>query len=391
MLIASVLRRREQLVRLRARQINPFVHPFRRPRCEAPSQEDCRVGTTLRRTSETDPAERVHLDPQRGFDRIVGESARMTEVVAKARRLAGVGASVLLHGETGVGKDVFARAIHEHGPYRHAPFIALNCGGMPRELLASELFGYVDGAFTGARKSGMSGKVEAAQGGTLFLDEIAELPLDLQPYLLRVLEGGEVCPLGSNRPRRVRFRLIAACNRDLRREIMAQRFRIDLFYRISVTSLHIPPLRARKEDLPTLVDHFADTVAQRYASPPKRFTPEVLHVFERYTWPGNLRELRNVVETMTLMTDGDEVTLASLPIDLLAPAQLHAQAMTPPVQSFGKLRHAERETMETAIRKHAGNLTLVARDLGISRSTLYLKVRKHGLEHSLGEARARTS
>jgi sigma-54 dependent transcriptional regulator, acetoin dehydrogenase operon transcriptional activator AcoR len=349
------------------------------------------VGTTLRQPSETNCAERVHLDTQRGFSRVVGKSTRMAQVVAKARRLAGVDASVLLHGETGVGKEVFARAIHEHGPYRLAPFIALNCGGVPRELLASELFGYVDGAFTGARKSGMSGKVEAAQGGTLFLDEIAELPLDLQPYLLRVLEGGEVCPLGSTRPRSVRFRLIAACNRDLRREIEAQRFRVDLFYRVSVTSLHIPPLRERKEDLPTLVDHFANMVAQRYASSAKRFTPEVLHVFERYTWPGNLRELRNVVEAMTLMSDGDEVNLASLPIELLAPARPHAQEMTPPVPSFGGLRHAERETVETAIRMHAGNLTLVARDLGISRSTLYLKLRKHGLEHGLAEARARTS
>jgi transcriptional regulator with PAS, ATPase and Fis domain len=258
-------------------------------------------------------------------------------------------------------------------------------------LLASELFGYVDGAFTGARKSGMAGKVEAAQGGTLFLDEIAELPLDLQPYLLRVLEGGEVYPLGSNRARIVRFRLIAACNRDLRVEVKAQRFRMDLFYRISVTSLHLPPLRERKEDVPTLVAHFADAVAQRYASPPKRFTPEVLHVFERYPWPGNLRELRNVVEAMMLMSEGDDVTLASLPVDLLAPAPPHAQAAMPPVQSFGGLRDAERDTIETAIRMHAGNLTLVARDLAISRSTLYLKLKKYGLEHSLGEARARTS
>jgi sigma-54 dependent transcriptional regulator, acetoin dehydrogenase operon transcriptional activator AcoR len=213
--------------------------------------------TTRRPTSPTRAAEPIDPENQKGFSRVVGKSARLTQVIDKARRLADVDASVLLQGETGVGKEVFARAIHEHGPHRRAPFVALNCGGLPRELVASELFGYVDGAFTGARRSGMLGKVEAAQGGTLFLDEIAELPLDLQPYLLRVLEGGEVYPLGSNTARTVRFRLIAACNRDLRQEVKAQRFRMDLFYRISVTSLDIPPLRERKEDLAALVAHFA--------------------------------------------------------------------------------------------------------------------------------------
>src|SRR6185295_6325235 len=147
---------------------------------------------------------------------------------------------------TGVGKEIFARSIHESGPRRQGPFIAVNCGGLPRDLVASELFGYADGAFTGARRSGQIGKMEAANGGTLFLDEIGEMPLDVQPYFLRALEGGEVCPVGSNRPRQARFRLIAASNRDLRAQVNAAHFRIDLFYRVAVTSLQVPSLRERR-------------------------------------------------------------------------------------------------------------------------------------------------
>lgn len=331
------------------------------------------------------------IAPPDGFSRIIGTSARLTQVIKKARLLAGVDAAVLLHGETGVGKEMFARAIHDDGPNRRAPFVALNCGGLPRELLASELFGYVDGAFTGARRSGMMGKVEAAHGGTLFLDEIAELPLDLQPYLLRVLEGGEVYPLGSNKPRTVKFRLIAACNRDLRVEVQSGRFRMDLFYRIAVTSLHIPALRERKDDLPALVEHFVEALSQRQASMPKRFSPEVLEAFGRYSWPGNLRELRNVVEAMSLLSETEVVGMSTLPADLLAPVPAPLQAMPRPGGTLGGLREAERETIEAAIRQQDGNLTLVARDLGISRSTLYLKLKKYGLEHSLDQARSHLS
>jgi DNA-binding NtrC family response regulator len=209
--------------------------------------------------------------------------------------------------------------------------------------------------------------------------------------LLRVLEGGEVYPLGSNKPRHVRFRLIAACNRDLRLEVKAQRFRMDLFYRISVTSLHIPPLRERREDLAALVAHFVAAVAKRHDTAPKCFEPAVLEVFRRYSWPGNLRELRNVVEAMILMSEGDRVGLSALPVELLSPVQTQAVLPAAPVPSFGALRDAERETIDTAIRVHAGNLTLVARDLGISRSTLYLKLKKYGLGQTLGEARSRLS
>jgi sigma-54 dependent transcriptional regulator, acetoin dehydrogenase operon transcriptional activator AcoR len=341
-------------------------------------------GSDSSNTGTPDPQEIVTRD---GFARLVGRSARFAQVANKARLLAAVNAPVLLHGETGVGKEVFARAIHEHGPLRKAAFVAVNCGALSRELLASELFGYVDGAFTGARRTGAIGKVEAANGGTLFLDEIAEMPLDLQPYLLRVLESGEVCPLGSNTPRKVHFRLIAACNRDLRVEVNSQRFRMDLFYRISVTSLRIPPLRERKDDLPSLVEYFSEGVSERQGSPRKQFSPEVLEVFSNYPWPGNLRELRNVVEAMMLLSEGDTVGTEALPVELSGPAP---DAVTPPAALCG-LREAERETIGTAIRAHSGNLTLAARDLGVARSTLYLKIKKYQLERTLDETRARAS
>ncbi|MET0387258.1 MAG: sigma 54-interacting transcriptional regulator [Polyangiales bacterium] len=333
------------------------------------------------------------LEAPEAFARIVGKSATLTPLIAKARMLASVDASVLLYGETGVGKEVFARAIHEHGASGRKPFIALNCGGLPRELLASELFGYVDGAFTGARRAGVTGKVAAADGGTLFLDEIGELPLDLQPYLLRVLEGGEIYPLGSHTSRRVRFRVIAACNRDLRLEVQRQRFRMDLFYRISATSLLLPPLRERAEDLPLLVAHFAEGFSQRNSSEPKTFTPQVLEAFARYDWPGNLRELRNVVEVMMLMSEGDRVDLTALPAELREPYPLSAltsaeQDTWPPPRPRVRLRDAERTAIEAAIQAHGGNVTLIARTLGVSRSTLYIKLRKYELEQLLSEARS---
>jgi transcriptional regulator with PAS, ATPase and Fis domain len=319
-----------------------------------------------------------------GLAGIIGNDQGLRDVVDRARRLASVDATVLIEGETGVGKEVFAKAIHENSQHRHGPFIALNCGGLSRELLASELFGYVEGAFTGARRSGMIGRIEAARGGTLFLDEIAEMPVDLQPYLLRVLEGGEVYPLGSVKPRQVHFRLISACNQRLRSLVNEGRFRIDLFYRISVTSLQIPPLRERKRDLPALVAHFAERAAGRHGVSRVAFAPDVLRAFERYDWPGNVRELRNVVEAMALLATGERVEVDDLPAELTCPA---VSPDLPVRARHAGLRGTERDAISAAIRTRQGNLTQVARDLHIARSTLYLKLKKHALDPLLNEAR----
>lgn len=318
------------------------------------------------------------------FTSIVGASDGLCRAIELARRLAHFDAPVLIHGETGVGKDLFARAIHEAGPRAQAPFVALNCGGLPRELLASELFGYMEGAFTGARRGGMTGKLEAAHGGTLFLDEIAEMPLDLQPFLLRAVEGHEICRLGESRSRKVDFRLVAACNRDLRREASDGRFRSDLYYRISVTTLRVPPLRDRIGDLPTVVEHFASNVADRHGHSVKSFAPDTLAALCRYDWPGNLRELRNVVEAAALLTDGNVVTPQDLPSAVTAapPPSLPPS----PCAELG-LSKLERDGIAAALEAQHGNLTSVARDLGIARSTLYAKVKKYALQALVGDVR----
>ncbi|HKX03006.1 MAG TPA: sigma-54-dependent Fis family transcriptional regulator [Methylomirabilota bacterium] len=330
----------------------------------------------------------IGIDPS-GSGQIVGSSALLRQALEKAKVLAEVDVPVLLLGETGVGKEQFARALHDGGPRTDRPFVAVNCGGLPRELLASELFGYVDGAFTGARHSGMVGKIESASGGTLFLDEIGEMPLELQPYLLRVLEGGEVYPLGGAKPRMVEFRLVAATNKDLRAEVAAHRFRSDLFYRISVTSLHIPALRERREDIPALVEHFSRDVALRHGARLKQFEPEALSALGRYTWPGNIRELRNVVEGAVLMATGEAVTVSDLPPDLTtsleeAPAKASAPTSASTVVD---LEAVERAAISAAIVACQGNLTLVAKELRISKSTLYLKVKKYGLDKLVPDAR----
>lgn len=325
------------------------------------------------------------MDDHDCFDRLIGKSAGMRYAVRKARILMSVVAPVLLQGETGVGKDVFARAIHDGGRHGDGPFVALNCGGLPRDLLASELFGYVDGAFTGARRSGMVGKIEAARGGTLFLDEISEMPLDLQPYLLRVLEGGEIYPLGSKEARTVEFRLVSACNRNLRDEVSALRFRSDLFYRVCVAELHIPALRDRQEDIPSLVEHFSRDVAEHDRVLAKPFAPDVLAAFENYAWPGNLRELRNVVEVMMLMCEGDVVGLGALPAEFGARCEALGDAAI--AEQHGGLERLEQDAIRVAIRVHRGNLTRAAGDLRVSKSTLYLKMRKYGLEPIVSQAR----
>jgi sigma-54 dependent transcriptional regulator, acetoin dehydrogenase operon transcriptional activator AcoR len=319
---------------------------------------------------------------------IIGHSAPFRQALEKAMVLAERDVPVLLQGETGVGKEVFARAIHAGGPRKHGPFVALNCGGLPRDLVASELFGYVEGAFSGARRTGRIGRIEAAHGGTLFLDEIGEMPLELQPSLLRVLEDGEVYPLGENRPRQVAFRLVAASNRDLRAEVAAGSFRMDLFYRVSVTSLVIPPLRERQEDIPALVAHFSRDVAQRHGMSVPRFEPEVLSAFETYAWPGNVRELRNVVEGLVLMSVGKAVTVADLPAEVASSIAggTSTHGALAPIAVTG-LDTVERDAITAAILTYHGNLTQVARALHIAKSTLYFKIQKYGLHHVLRTVR----
>lgn len=325
-----------------------------------------------------------------GFEKVIGKSDALMQAISRAQQLAKSRVPVLLLGETGVGKDVFARCIHESGASKDAPFVALNCGGFSRELLSSELFGYAEGAFTGARQGGAIGKIEAASGGTLFLDEIGEMPLDLQPHFLRVLEEGEVYRIGENKPRKVSFRLIAATNRDLRKEIQSGGFRMDLFYRVAVTSINIPSLRDRADDIASLGKYFLAQLAQRHDMPLRTLSPAVLTVLQQHAWPGNIREFRNVMESMLLTSGNTVLDVDDLPPHLLSP--LSASPVVPAVAEpvamddppiLTSLENAEREVILTAIVKHGGNMTAAAREAGIAKSTLYVKLKRFGIDERL--------
>ncbi|TSD83801.1 sigma-54-dependent Fis family transcriptional regulator [Mycobacterium sp. KBS0706] len=321
--------------------------------------------------SEADPA-------RSAFAHIIGDSPAMAAVIDRARRLVGKRVPVLVEGETGVGKELFARAIHgEEG--EASPFIAFNCAATSKELLASELFGHVRGAFTGATSEGRPGRFELADGGTLCLDEVGELPLDLQPMLLRVLEEGVVYRLGDAQPRRVDVRLLALTNRSLRDEVEAGRFRRDLYHRISVTRLLIPPLRERGDDLELLVAHFNRRLAARHQVPERDFPPDVLSRLQGYAWLGNVRELRNVVESLLLISIGGTVTHEDLPPELGGDDRKPGET-SPSLDRPEDLYAAERVLIAEVLRRHRYNFVQAARALGISRSTLYRKVQNFGLD-----------
>lgn len=317
------------------------------------------------------------------FARIIRGSALMENVIARAEKLARSAAPVLLEGETGVGKEEFAKCIHEASPFSGGPFVAVNCGALARDLVASELFGYTDGAFTGARRGGMAGKFEAADGGTLFLDEIGELPLEVQAHLLRVLQDGKVVRIGASSAKQVAARVLAASNRNLLRDVGAGRFRDDLYYRLSVATLAIPPLRERREDIACLMRHFIETLSQKYQQPGKTIHPEAVLALEAHDWPGNVRELRNVLERMWLLTDAGELTLMDLPVEIRcrenAPDHCNECSMdTEP--GNGTLRCLERDAIAAEIRRCGGNLNKAAKGLGIARSTLYEKMARYGIK-----------
>jgi len=323
-------------------------------------------------TPSTEPEE------VKGFSRLVGQSPPYILAVQQAKRLSKAPIPVLLQGETGVGKELFARAMHEDGAGQGGDFVALNCGGLSRDLLASELFGHVEGAFTGSRKGGMSGKIEAANGGTLFLDEIGEMPLDLQPMFLRVLQESEICRVGETRPRKVNFRLIAATNRDLTQEVAEGRFRMDLFYRISSMTLTVPPLRERKGDVSLLAQNIFAHLVTQHSAGAKRLSKPLLELLEKHTWPGNIRELSNLITAAFFLSDEMELGPGDLPQDFLMAHTNESKAEAE--EETNPLDLAEKEVISRAIREQGGNLTKAAKELNIAKSTLYLKMKKYDIQ-----------
>ena len=312
------------------------------------------------------------LSEQHSFERIIGRSESLRRAVELARKVAVTDTSVLLTGETGTGKEVFAQAIHHASPRAKEAFVAVNCSAFSKELLESELFGHRAGSFTGASKD-KKGLFEEADKGTLFLDEIGEMPAELQAKLLRVLESGEFIKIGETRPTRVDVRLIAATNRNLEREIAAGNFREDLFFRLSVFRIQLPPLSERRGDIPEYVRHFAAQFAARMGKRIDTIDDRYIAALERHPWPGNVRELRNAVERSMIMADGNSLTT-----DCLAP-EFHAAAGTAAPDSLA-LEDLERRHILRVLEHTAGNKAEAARLLGIGIATLYRKLESYGVK-----------
>jgi two-component system NtrC family response regulator len=321
---------------------------------------------------------RASLDRKYGFENIIGHSEALLSVLDTAARAAQSNSTILIHGETGTGKELLARAIHFNSRRHDKPFVTINCGAIPRDLLESELFGHVKGSFTGAMAH-KAGKVELADRGTLFLDEIGEMPHELQVKLLRLIQQGELEKVGATAPVKVDVRFVTATHRNLRAMIEDETFREDLYYRLAVIPLELPPLRDRAEDIPELVQHFFLKAKQEQGRPNLVLPPSLLPRFQDYRWPGNVRELENVIERIVVLARTDEITLSDLP-DFLRrerPAVDMLQ-LELPAQGVG-LETLEKELIVRALEKFHGNQTHAARYLDISRKALIYRMEKHGI------------
>lgn len=305
---------------------------------------------------------------------IIGESQVIKDLKEMVTKIAMTSSTVLLTGESGTGKELFAHAIHNASPRYHYPFIKVNCGAIPENLLESELFGYEEGSFTGAKKGGKPGKFELANGGTIFLDEIGDMPLNMQVKLLRVLQEKEVERIGGKRPIQVDVRIIAATNQNLQLLVKQGKFRSDLFYRLNVVNLEIPPLRERKEDIPLLVEHFLYKLGMSLGCGRKKISKPALEILMQHNWPGNVRELENVIERTLNLMNGPEILPDHLPL-YLTDNMVSKNRPTGPLRET--LAKVEKELLENALKETKGDCILAARLLGISKSTFYEKIARY--------------
>ena len=336
-------------------------------------------------------------DPGARFG-IIGSSPGLTDLYAVLERVADTPTTVLITGESGTGKELVARALHEHSTRRDKPFIKVNCAAIPKELIESELFGYERGAFTGAVSS-KPGRFELANGGTLFLDEVGEIPVEMQVKLLRALQESEFERVGGIKTIHVDVRLVAATNRDLKKLIAANAFREDLFYRLNVVSIRLPALRERETDIPLLVEHFLAKFNERLKKQVIGVEPEALDILSAYGWPGNIRELENVMVRSVLFCDAQKLRVEDLPGELrgstgsVAPPTSDAGGSNMPLSSEGGLKEhvkvamsrLERDLVSRALKQTSGNVTHAARLLKISRKGLQLKMKELGLREGNGE------
>ncbi|HTU46107.1 MAG TPA: sigma-54 dependent transcriptional regulator [Bryobacteraceae bacterium] len=322
---------------------------------------------------------REELDQRYQFDNIIGRSAAMREIFHTVERVAPTRATVLLAGQSGVGKDMIARAIHQHSPRKNHPFIKINCTALPENLMESELFGYDKGAFTGANSS-KPGKFEQADQGTVFLDEIGDVPGNVQVKLLRILQERQFERLGSNLTRSVDVRVIAATNVDLRAALEQGRFREDLYYRLNVVPINIPPLRERTEDIPFLARHFVHKLAGELGSMAKDISAAAIDRLLTHAWPGNVRELENTLERSLVLAPGEILQPSDLRIEAPRTANAVASQQTPLLPEGETLEHWEQMMIREALRRANGNKSQAARMLGLTRNALRYRLSQMGLE-----------
>jgi two-component system NtrC family response regulator len=321
---------------------------------------------------------RREVEGRFAFENLIGSAPPMKALFDTMQLAAPTASTVMIVGETGTGKELVARAIHYNSPRKEGSFVTVNCGAIPETLIESELFGHRKGAFTGAN-SDRKGKFEAADGGTLFLDEVGEIPLGLQPKILRVLQSGEVDRIGAEQPARVDVRILAATHRDLEKMIEEGAFREDLYYRLAVVPLKVPPLRDRREDIPLLAEHLLRKMIDKTGRQGLRLPPELFALFDRYAWPGNVRELENTIERMVVLSRDDQLDVGTLPEKIRGtPDGVSATGFKLPPQGV-RLDELERDLIRQALERNAGNRTKAAKDLGLTRNTLLYRMQKHGL------------
>jgi len=318
----------------------------------------------------------AQLDERFGFKALIGTSAAMRRVIETCRQIAPTDTTVLLEGESGTGKELLAKAIHNNSPRRGANFVGLNCAALSEGILESELFGHEKGAFTGAVAS-RKGRFEHAHDGTLFLDEVGDMPMSTQIKLLRVIENREITRVGSNEPRRVNVRLISASNRNLDNLVKQASFRKDLYFRLKVVRIVLPPLRHRREDVPLLTDHYLHRLATEHDKTVTGITPEAQALLNAYDWPGNVRELVNALETMIVLTRGETLDVHDIPTEIRpASDPSAAEGLAPGIS----LEDAERVLIERTLDETDGNRQRTAEILGIGERTLYRKIKQYGLK-----------
>jgi len=318
---------------------------------------------------------------------LIGNHPSMKQLWKDILKTAPTNATVLIYGESGTGKELVARAIHSHSLRAREPFIQVNCAAIPEELIESELFGHEKGAFTGATER-KSGKFEQADGGTIFLDEIGDMSLKTQSKVLRVLEEGEVQRVGSGKVGKVDVRVIAATNKDLKKEIAEGKFRDDLFFRLNVVPVYSPALREKPEDIPLLVDYFCRNYAEENNFKPKKFSPEALEAMARYSWKGNVRELKNVVERLMIMTESEDIAKSDLPDQISGPkkAVLPEAGQVKSLKDFREL--AEKDFILAKLEKNNWNISQTAREIDTPRSNLYKKLAQYGIKITVGVGEA---